>query len=341
MKRVGIKDVAREARVSTTTVSLVLNGRPGARITEATRERVRQVAGDLGYAPNSLARSLAMRQTQTIGFISDEIATTPFAVRMVEAAHEVARERGYLLFLLNTGSDPAAERDAIDVLLRQQVAGLIYACMMHRVVDAPPGLPRGTVFLDGRPRQGGYPAVVPDDRAGGRAATATLIEQGHRRIGFVDDEAVPVASTLRLLGYRDALRRAGIAFDRGLHVRRGSATEGGLASAGTLLDLPRRQRPTALFCFNDRMAMGAYRAARHRGLHIPRDVSIIGYDDQQYIAADLDPPLTTVALPHYEMGRWAVEALFRRLDRTGEDDNEVVRMPCPLVQRESVAPPGG
>lgn len=341
MKRVGIKDVAREAGVSVATVSLVLNARNDARISDLTRERVRRVAGEMGYQPNSLARGLAMKQTQTIGIVSDEIATTPFAVRMVEAAHEAAWARGYLLFLLNTGADPKVEREAIDVLLRQQVAGLIYAFMHHRVVDAPPGLPAGTVFLDGRPKEGGYSAVVPDDRSGGRAATAALIEHGHRRIAFIDDETVPVASRLRLQGYRDALRRGGVPFDPSLHVRVAVSVAGGRAAARALLDLPQQQRPTALFCFNDRMAMGAYHAAADRGMQIPRDVSIVGYDDQQYIAAELNPPLTTVALPHYEMGRWAVETLFRNLDGTQEGDTEVLRMPCPLIERDSVGPPPG
>lgn len=343
MKRVGIKDVARQAGVSAATVSLVLNGRHDGRISDLTQERVRRVAEEMGYQPNSLARGLAMQQTQTIGIISDEIATTPFAVRMVEAAQEAARARGYLLFLLNTGADPQVEREAIDILLRQQVAGLIYACMYHRVVGAPPGLPPGTVFLDGRPKDGGYPAVIPDDRGGARAATDALIEHGHRRIAFidVDEEAGLVASGLRLEGYRDALRGAGLPFDPSLHVRGAVSAAGGRTATGVLLDLPAGLRPTALFCFNDRMAMGAYHAAADRDMQIPDDVSIVGYDDQQYIAAELDPPLTTVALPHYEMGRWAVEALFRHLEGTPDGHAEVLHMPCPLIRRDSVGPPPG
>lgn len=338
MHRVGIKDVARAAGVSATTVSLILNGRSEERFSDATRNRVRELAAEMGYSPNSLARGLRTKRTQTIGLLSDEVTTTPFAVRMLAAANETARQRGYLLFVLNTDADPAVEVEAIDLLQRQQVAGLVYAFMHHRVVEPPPGLPPGTVFLDGRPRRGGYPAVVPDDRAGGRAATTALTERGHQRIAYVDDEERPVASPLRLQGYRDALRKAGLAFDPALHVSGPPLAHGGLAAVGALLDRPVGERPTALFCFNDRMAMGAYRAARHRGLRIPQDVSIVGYDDQQYIAADLDPPLTTVALPHYEMGRWAIEALFDRMGGARRSD-EVVRMPCPLVPRDSVAAP--
>lgn len=342
MARIGIKDVARRAGVSPATVSLVLNGRTGTRITEATRDRVRQAASDLGYAPNSLARSLRTKRTRTIGLLSDQIATTPFAVAMVKAAHEAARERGYLLFQLETEDDRETERQALDLLQQQQVAGVVYAFMHHRVVDPPENLPPGTVFLDARPRAGGYAAVVPDDRGGARAATQELIDAGHRRIAFVDDDLQPVASHLRLAGYRDALSAAGIPFDATLHVRDEVSAAGGSSAAGALLDRPDGERPTAIFCFNDRMAMGAYRAVRHRGLQIARDVSIVGYDDQQYIAADLDPPLTTVALPHYEMGRWAMETLFAHLDgqERGEPGDPEL-MPCPLVRRQSVGPPPG
>lgn len=341
MERVGIRDVAREAGVSATTVSLVLNGRASDRIPEVTRARVRQSAEALGYAPNALARSLRTKQTHTIGLISDQIATTPYAVQMVEAAQDVARANGYLLFLVNTGSDPEIEREAIEALLARQVEGLIYACMWHQVIEPPSRLPAGSVFLDARPVGGGFPAVVPDDHGGAVAAVQELVDQDHRRIAYIDagEAPIPIASRLRYDGYLEVLRAAGIEPDPALRVEASITTAaGGLAAAGALLDRPEPERPTAIFCFNDRVAMGAYRAARHRGLQIPQDVSIIGYDDQQSIAAALDPPLTTVALPHYEMGRWAMEVMLG-LREAPTENGGVVLMPCPLIRRESVAPP--
>jgi LacI family transcriptional regulator len=340
-KRVGIKDVAQAAGVSAATVSLVLNDRAADRIPAATRERVRRAAEETGYAPNRLARSLRTRRTHTIGLVSDRIATTPYAVRMVEAAQEVAREHGHLLFLVNTGGDPDLEREAVGALLDQQVDGLVYACMWHRVLDdLPENLPGDAVFLDARPAVGGFPAVVPDDRGGAVAAVQELVDAGHRRIAYVDidEEPSPVASGLRLEGYREVLRRAGIEPDPALHVRGVSDAAGGMAAASRVLELPADRRPTALFCFNDRIAMGAYAAARHHGLEIPTDLSVVGYDDQQLIAAELDPGLTTVRLPHYEMGRWAVEVLLGARARPTDDDG-VVLMPCPLVRRASVGPP--
>ncbi len=341
MKRPGIKDVAHRAGVSPTTVSLVLSGRTEARIPDTTRERVRAAATDLGYVPNSLARSLRTRRTHTIGIVSDQIATTPFAVRMIEAAQAVARSQGHLIFLVDTGADRDVERDAIEALVHQQVDGLVYACMWHQVVPPPANLPAGTVFLDARPAGGGFPAVVPDDHGGAVAAVRELVDHGHRRIAYLGagDEPIPIATRLRHRGYLEVLRASGIEPDPELVLAVPVTSAGGGAdAAGALLDLPADRRPTAVFCFNDRIAMGAYRAARRRGLEVPRDLSIVGYDDQQLIAEALDPPLTTVALPHYAMGRWAMEVVLG-LRTPPTDDDGVLLMPCPLVRRDSVAPP--
>jgi len=336
--RVRISDVAAAAGVSTATVSLVLNDRTS-RISEATRERVRHAAAEVGYTPNSVARGLRTQRSRTIGLISDTIATTPFAGRMLSGAQDVAREHGYLVFLVDTDADPTVEREAIRALADQQVDAMIYACMWHRVVDVPESLPRDSVFLDCRPEAGGFPAVVPDDRAGGVAAVRELVAAGHRRIAYVDVELsdAPVASDLRHEGYLQVLAEAGITADPALHVRGATSTAGGRAATDALLDLPEDRRPTALFCFNDRMAAGAYVAAHHRGLEIPRDLSIVGYDDQQLVAAELDPPLTTVALPHYEMGRWAMEVALSI--RAPDESGSAHLMPCPIVRRDSVGPP--
>ncbi|WP_255491894.1 LacI family DNA-binding transcriptional regulator [Actinotalea sp. JY-7876] len=340
VRRVGIKDVALHAGVSAATVSLVLNGRATTRIPATTQDRVRDAAQHLGYAPNTLARGLRTRRTHTIGFLSDRIATTPYAVRMIEAAQDAARENGHLLFLVSTGGDATAEQDAVETLRAHQVDGFVYACMWHRAVTAPPWIPRGTVFLDARPVEGGFAAVVPDDRGGAAAAVQELVDAGHVRIAYldIDEDPLPLASELRLEGYLDVLTRAGITPDPALHVRGTSDAAGGREAADRLLALPPARRPTALFCFNDRLAMGAYAAARHHGLAVPADLSVVGYDDQQLIAAELDPPLTTVALPHHEMGRWAVEVLLGVRDRPADGDG-VVLMPCPLIRRESVGPP--
>ncbi|MFF2487693.1 LacI family DNA-binding transcriptional regulator [Microbacterium sp. NPDC058062] len=328
--------MAAAAGVSVTTVSLVMND-VESRISEETRQRVREAARAVGYAPSSVARGLRTQRTRTVGLISDQIATTPFAGRMLAGAQDAARDNGHLVYLIDTGGDAEIEREAIDALTAQQVDAMIYACMWHRVVDVPQGVSAQTVMLDCRPANGGYRSVVPDDRAGGAAAVRELVAAGHRRIAYIDTDDGPIASRLRHEGYLEALAEAGIPADPALHITGDTSAHGGRAAAEVLLDLPDDERPTGIFCFNDRMAAGVYIAAHRRGLDIPRDLSVVGYDDQQLIAAEQDPPLTTIALPHYDMGRWAMEVALGV--RAEGDEDATHLMECPVIRRDSVGPP--
>ena len=332
---VTIKDVAQRAGVSSATVSLVLNNVADSRVSAATAERVRAAASELAYAPNLVARGLRRRRTNTIAVLSDEIATTPFASRMIGAIQDVAMRNGLLVFMVNTAGDPETERSAVAAFNQQQVDGFVYACLYHRVVDLPPGLGSNVVVLDGRTRRPRFPAVVPDDRGGAQAAVTELLAHGHRRIGFVNDYSATVAADLRLKGYRDALREHGVRFDK----RAVRNAEPGLEpSAEAAVRLHEDAGVTALFCFNDRVAIGAYHGLRRHGLAVPRDVSVVGFDDQEFVADYADPPLTTVALPHYAMGQWAAEELIERING-GTDQPRVCEMPCELVRRGSVGPP--
>ncbi|KZE91970.1 LacI family DNA-binding transcriptional regulator [Microbacterium sp. TNHR37B] len=337
MGRARIFDVAAAAGVSVTTVSLVLNNAES-RISEETRQRVREAAEAVGYSASAVARGLRTQRTRIVGLISDQIATTPFAGRMLAGAQDAARESGHMVMLVDTGGETSIETEAVRAMTAQQVDGLLYAAMWHRGATPPAGLPKGTVFLDCYPIGGGFPSVVPDDWAGGQAAVRELLAAGHRRIAYLDtSDREPIASRLRHDGYLHALREAGIEPDPALHVRGETSAQGGRAAADELLDLPEDRRPTAIFCFNDRMAIGVYTAAHHRGLEIPRDLSVVGYDDQQLVAAELDPPLTTIALPHYEMGRWAMEVALGV--RAEGDEDAAHRMECPVIRRSSVGPP--
>ncbi|MBM3715137.1 MAG: LacI family DNA-binding transcriptional regulator [Actinobacteria bacterium] len=337
MARVRIADVARAAGVSPATVSLVLNDAES-RISSETKDRVRRVADEVGYSPNPIARSLRTRVTGTIGLVSDRIATTPFAGRMLAGAQEVARENSRLVILVDTDGHPEIESDAISTLVNHRVDGMVYASMYHRVIPAPAGLPAGTVFLDCRPENGGYPAVVPDDYAGGRAAAQELVDAGHQRIAYIDDgdDDRPIAAQLRLEGYRDVLVEAGITPDPALRVFAQTSAAGGQAAIAGLMSLPEEQRPTGVFAFNDRIAAGVVMWAHRHGLRIPEDLSVVGYDDQQLIAAELDPPLTTVSLPHAAMGRWAMEVALGLREASSDSPH---LMDCPIVRRASVGPP--
>jgi LacI family transcriptional regulator len=335
-RKVSIKDVAAHAGVSVTTVSHVLNDVPGKRITESTRDRVRRSAGELGYAPSSVARNLRLQRSQMLAMISDEIATTPYAGRMILGAQEAASKAGWLLMLVNTGFDSEFEAAEIRALRQRQVDGFLYATMYHREVVLPEAIGDvPTVLLDARSNDASVPSVVPDEVRGGRTATEELIRHGHTRIGFLNNIDDIPAKRGRLAGYRAALDDAGLAFDQRLVAEGSSETEGGLQAARRLLSAT--ERPTALFCFNDRMAMGAYHAAAELGLRIPEDLSVVGFDNQELIAEGLRPELTTVALPHYEMGAWAVETLIAQIEGHELKGPQQVALSCPLVPRNSVS----
>lgn len=335
--KVNMKDVADRAGVSSSTVSLVLSGKHDA-IPEVTRRRVLDATAELGYRRNALAAGLRRQTSDTIGFISDLIATTPHAGAMVQGAQDAAWKVGKVLLMINTGGDPAVEHRAIEAVLARQVDGLVYAAMYHRFIDPPPALHEvPAVLLDARSADLTLSSVAPDEEGGAYAATSHLLDAGHRRIAYLQSASPIPAAEERLRGYRAALAARGLAFDASL-VSPGVAEHPGGFEAATVL-LARPDRPTALFCFNDRMAAGAVHAAHRLGLSVPGDLSLVGFDNEELVAPLIEPPLTTVQLPHYEMGRWAVEHLLDAVSGDSAGRPEQHRIRCPLVVRESVAPP--
>ncbi len=338
-RRVGIREVAAEAGVSHTTVSHILNNYKSLRASEETKRRVREAAERLGYGPNRMARGLRLQRSEMIGLLSEQVATAPHAGRIILGAQDAAREHGFTLVLINTEAGHAPE-DA-EVLLRQQVDGVLYATMYHHEVILPEPL-RGVplVLIDATEPGASVPSVIPNEKAGAMSAMKELLDHGHTRIGFLNNTDDVPATRDRLAGYKASLRARGLPFDPTLVAARVSETMGGYEAAKALLNAD--NRPTALFCYNDRMAMGAYRAAAEAHIRIPDDLSVVGFDNQELIAEGLFPPLTTVSLPHYEMGQWAVHRLVSLITDPSKAVTSPVRsklLPCPLVARESVAAP--
>lgn len=331
-----LTDVAKAAGVSTATASMALNGSGGNRISAETRDRVLAAAAELGYRPNTVARGLRTRRTHMIGFVGDNVATTPFAGQMIRGAHDAARQAGFLLLMIDTMGDPDETGEAIAALQERQIDGIVLATMYHQVTEVPKEIKSTpVVLLDSRTADDSVSSVVPDERGGTLGVLAELAAAGHRRIGHVTTLEDVEARHLRLATWREHVTACGLDADDLLAETAEARTHGGYESAMRLLGRP--ERPTAIFCFNDRMAMGVYRAAAELGLSIPGDLSVVSYDDQELIAPELAPGLTSAALPHYEMGSWAVNELLRRLD---EPDAEPVQhlMPCPIARRDSVAP---
>ena len=334
-RRPSMYDVARLAGVSQTTVSFVVNDAPNANIPQETRDRIWAVVEQLGWRPNALARSLSLRRSHTIGLISDEIATSSHGGKIIQGAQDAAWAHAKLLLLMNTSRKADVEHAAVEMLLERQVEGVIYAAMYHRPVTPPAALASvPTVLLDCYVADRSLPSVVPDEVQGGRTATDLLLRKGHRRIGFINNVDPIPATSGRLAGYQQALASYGVPFDPRL-VRAGSSNAAeGYRCTLELMQLP--ERPTGLFCFNDSMAMGAYDAVKDLGLAIPDDVAIVGFDNHELIAAQLSPPLTTMELPHYAMGQWAVQFLLKHPESSPTPRPVQHTIECPLIERSSV-----
>jgi LacI family transcriptional regulator len=335
--RVGIREVAKAAGVSVTTVSHALNDATSFRVKAETQQHIREVAKDLGYAPNRLASGLRNQRSQILGLVSDEITTTPFAGAMIRGAQDAAYERGYVVMVVNSGMDSALETREISMLQQHQVDGVVYARMYHQNAQVPPqleGLP--TVLLDVVTEDESISSVVPDEVGAAETAVEALIQAGHTRIGMINNRDDIPATHGRKEGFLNALRRHGLEHNPRHFVIGTAHTHGGREAALGLLSQP--DRPTALFCFNDRVAMGVYQAATALGLRIPEDVSIVGVDNLEIIADSLWPGLTTVALPHYEMGRWAVNRILDDIENPGKPAVQS-QLDCPLIERGSLGPP--
>lgn len=327
---VTMRDIARAAGVSVATVSHVVNDKPGARIGDETRNRVHAAVAHLGYRTNALAKNLSVGSSRFIGLVADAIATTPFAGQIIHGAQDEAWKHGYVLLVANTDGNAAAENDAIAMMLEHQVRGILYSTWYHRRIDVPEALLQtDTVLVDCFSEGSDVASVVPDEEQGGRVATEELIAAGHRRIAFVNTTTPSPALSGRLAGYRSALEAAGISFDESLVFSATPEQEGGYeATAGVIAS-----EATAVFCHNDRVAMGLYDGLRERGLRIPDDVAVMGFDNQEVIAAHLRPPLSTVALPHYELGAAGIRVLL------GLDPGPTAqprRIACPPIRRHSV-----
>lgn len=347
-RRVTLADVAERAGVSRTTASLVLAGRGRElRISRTVEERVTEAARELEYRPNIVSRSLRTGTTRTIGFVSDTVATSRLAGDMIKGALEAAREHGMLLFIGETEGEADLERGLLAAMHDRQVDGIIYASMFTRSVKVPAALTTGpAVLLNAVPKRAStVPSVVPDEVEAGRSAARVLLDAGHRdgihligagpRIRDVPPEAL--AGVERHTGIREVLAAAKVRIASG-RVCPDWQPHYGYEATRELLE---QTRPRALICLNDRIAVGAYQALDDFGLKVPADVSVISFDDHP-VATWIRPKLTTIALPHYELGRKAVEVLLTEIirDREGTPPEPAThRVPMPVRVRDSVAAP--
>ncbi|MFE9751526.1 LacI family DNA-binding transcriptional regulator [Saccharothrix saharensis] len=347
-RRVTLADVAKVVGVSQTTVSLVLSGRGrDLRISEEMQRRVREAATELEYRRNRVSTARLGARTQTIAFVSDSVASSRLAGHMIKGALGAARRHGVTLLFGETEGDAGFQRTLIGTMRDYQVDGFILASAHTRTITIPSELATGpAVLLNLLPREPSpLISVLPDELQAGRAAARVLLDAGHREgihlIGVgpsgVDVPPGRTTATDRLAGIRQELAEVGVEVESGRPCRWWLPECGFEATA----DLLGKARPRALICLDDRLALGAYQALQDAGLTVPDDVSVVSFDDHP-IASWLRPALTTVALPHHDLGAKAVDLLFADTGQPGPDHarrGRTHRVPMPVRHRNSVAPP--
>ena len=335
-QRATLLQVAQRAGVSRSTASFVLAGRhQDMRISEDARQRVLRAAQELDYRPNLMARSLRTKVTKTIALVSDTIASDPYAGRAIHGSLAAAVAHGHLLLIGETDGDPVVEERLISDFLDRQVDAFLYASMFTRYVRLPKELRgRPVVLLNCLTKEAepSHHSIIPDELAAGLTAARALLEAGHRQgIYLVGHPGGGVfASRERLAGIKEGLGEAGVRLAGVVDCDwwPDSAYDAVSGAIGDGLD------PRALICINDRVALGTYQALREAGVAIPDDISVISFDDSE-LAAWLRPQLTSIALPHYELGWHAVETLLGPAAEPG-----ITRLPMPIRRRHSVAKPG-
>jgi len=332
-KPTSIKDIARIANVSSSTVSRALQN--SHLISRGTAERIQHIAKESGYRASAIARGLVTQKTKTIGVVVTTIAD-PFVSEVVNGIEECGNDHGYSVFLANSNADPERETRVVHSFSERRVEGVVVTSSrvgaLYRPLLSEMRIP---IVLINNQHPGEFVnSVLIENVKGSSDVTNHLIQLGHRRIAYLGDRFGYQSDMERLTGYRDALERAGLPFTPELVVHGDGKCEGGMSGVEVLLNLPKP--PTAIFCYNDMTALGALRQLNLRKICVPRDISLIGFDDL-FIASYTQPPLTTVRQPRRLMGRLAMESLLKLL--AGEDSATTIKVPAELIIRESTAPP--
>lgn len=333
-KKVTIKDLAKAAGVSVTTVSQILNGK-GARFSEKTRDRVHRLKAELNYVPDFNARNLILHSSKTIGVLVPNIGN-PFFSSFTRGIQEVCREKEYMPLVFSANHEVELERYYLSRLVERSVDGLIIASstITNETIDEilkPNGIPY--LLFDQNQAHGQGDRVAVDDYQGGKLAAEHLLKLGHKKLVMYLPEQ-PTENVLnRLAGFKNALNTAGVAFDETNIVKTEFTKQGGYKNTVAVL----AKQPTAVFCANDELAIGLYRGLTERNIVVPRQISIIGFDD-----IDLDeyvtPALTTIHQPIQQLGNEAAKLIFKRLsDKEGKLSQQLVKMPVNLIERASTA----
>jgi DNA-binding LacI/PurR family transcriptional regulator len=330
---VSIKDIARLAGVSHSTVSRALRHSP--LIPAGTARRIQRIAKDAGYTASAVARSLVMRRTEAIGVVVTSIAD-PFNGEVVQGIEEEANRHGYSVILANSQADPEREMTVVRSFRERRVDGIVVASSrvgahylpLLKELEAP------VVLLNNQHPSDFVYSVAIDNRDGGNRAVRHLIDLGHRQVAYLGDQFGLQSDTERFAGFKQAMAEANLPVKRDYVVRGDGRPGKGRERAAELLE--RKKRPTAIFCYNDMTALGVLEEAGKRGLVVGRDLSVVGFDDL-FFAALLQPGLTTIRQPKRELGRRAMALLLALL--RGEEAERTAVIQGELVVRGSTGQP--
>lgn len=332
-----IHDVAEKAGVSIKTVSRVLND--ASSVSDKTRLRIEQAMQALDFAPSAAARMLRGRPTGLVAVIAERLTTTPDSSEIIKGIHAVCEQNGKMLIIGETGGLASVADRLVADMRERRVEAIMFATPFHRAVALEHMLgSTPTVLANCFETTARYPQLVPDDEEGGRAAARIVLEAGHRKIAFLQLIEGMVATGLRLQGFRRAMAEFGVAPNEQWLLHGAMPAEGGeFSQLSDAIDrlFAQPEQPTAILCGNDKMAMRVIFILQRRGLRVPDDVSVVGFDDFRLISEALVPGLTTVALPYREMGELAARHAF-----CGEPaPAATIRVPCLPVMRGTVAAP--
>lgn len=328
-----MKDIARLAQVSTSTVSHVING--SRFVSDEIREKVMRIVAELNYTPSAVARSLKVRETKTIGLLVTA-TNNPFFAEVMAGVEQYCQQHQYNLIIAATGGDAKRLQQNLQTLMHKQVDGLLLMCGDSRFqADIELAISLPLVVMDWWFTELNADKILENSALGGYLATKALIDAGHRKIGIITGNLKKSVAQNRLQGYKNALSEAKIALNPHWIVESHFDFEGGVLGIQSLLT--QSSRPTAVFCCSDTIAVGAYQAIQQQGLRIPQDLSIIGYDDIE-LARYLSPPLSTICQPKAELGKLAVEALLQRIKNPNENYRTLVLEPT-CILRGSISTP--
>jgi DNA-binding LacI/PurR family transcriptional regulator len=337
---ITIKDIARTAKVSHSTVSRALGDHPG--IPPETTARIKKIAVQMGYVPSAMARGLKTNRSQVLGVIVSRI-DDPFFSEVLQGIEDVFQESGYSLFVAASNRDVSRERAIARAMLEHRVDGLIVGTTQfgaeHYKLLRGYGLP--IVAVGNRELTDSKYTVCHDDLFGSREVARLLITLGHRNIAFLGNRRAERTTAGRLKGLRQELRKVGISLkSRNVFITDIDQIQGGEAGARYFLGL--RDLPTAIVCFNDMMAIGVLKVLRAEGVHVPGHCSVVGFDNIPF-AAYTEPALTTFEQPKYQLGYEAAR-MMQQLLLAGEGDHpaesQTVMLRGKLIVRETTTLPG-